>query len=255
MSKPPRPGKSILSIITVTNQDFERFQRTATTVFSCLHMSIEWVVVVPLADIPTRKYLETLNHCANLVISDDNGVGIYEAMNIGLGSATGEYVCFLNSGDLVKDPDSLKQVISFLAAGQHKFVIVDVDIPWRKPQEISIENFVNFTRFKPESFISHQSVIMRRKFLFSLGGFNTKFRVAADTDLILKASHKVVPSLFTKKVFYVEKPQFASRRNRRGRFEIIIIAFTESKGLQKVKSLFHLIAREIKTLLSKIYRK
>jgi len=254
MSKPPRPEKSTLSIVTVTNQDLERFQRTAITVGKCFEMSIEWVVVVPLEDLPTRKYLQTLNHITNLVISDDLGVGIYEAMNIGLGSATGEYVCFLNSGDLIKNPESMKQLISFLTSVKHKLVIVDVDIPWRNPQEISIENFVSFTQFKPDSFISHQSVIMQRKLLFDLGGFNPKFRVAADTDLILRASHQAIPSLFRKKVFYVEKPQFASRRNRQGRFEVIIIAFTESKGLGKVKSLFRLLAREIKTIFRKISR-
>ena len=215
-------------------------------------MSIEWVVVVPLEDLPARKYLKGLSHIPNLIISDDQGVGIYEAMNIGLGSATGEYVCFLNSGDLVKNPDSLNQLITFLTTIQQRIVIVDVDIPWRNPQQISIENFENFTQFNSNSFISHQSVIMQTDFLLGLGGFNSKFRVAADTDLLVRASHQTLPSLFRKIVFYVEKPQFAARRNRRARFEVLIIAFTESRGIDKVKSLFRLLTRELQTVFRKV---
>ena len=158
MLKPPRPGKSTLSIVTVTNQDFERFQKTALTVSSCFDLSIEWIVVVPLGDLPTRNFLKTLNHIPNLIIADDQGVGIYEAMNIGLGAAKGEYISFLNSGDLVNNSELLKELTTFLATLQHKLVIVDVDIPWRNPQEVSIENFVDFTHFKSDSFVSHQSV-------------------------------------------------------------------------------------------------
>jgi hypothetical protein len=252
MSKPPRPGKTTLSIVTVTNQDFERFQRTAITVCGCFEISIEWVVVVPLEDLPTRKYLKTLSHIPNLIIADDLGVGIYEAMNIGLGSAKGKYVCFLNSGDLVNNSESLQELIVFLTTMQHKLVIVDVDIPWRNPQQISIENFVNFTHFKSGSFISHQSVIMQRQFLLDLSGFNSKFRVAADTDLIVRASRKSQPGLFRRKVFYVEKPRFASHRNRRGRVEVLVIAFTRSEGLDKVKTSFRLIAREFQSAFRKI---
>jgi hypothetical protein len=252
MLKPPRPGKSTLSIVTVTNQDFERFQRTAKTVSGCFDLSIEWIVVVPMDDLPTRNFLETLTNIPNLIIADDQGVGIYEAMNIGLGAAKGEYISFLNSGDLVSNSESLTELITFLATLQHKLVIVDVDLPWRNPLEVSIDNFVDFTHFKSDSFVSHQSIIMQRQFLLGLGGFNSKFRVAADTDLIVRASHQSLPGLFRKKVFYVEKPQFASHRNRRGRFEVLYIAFTKSEGLDKVKSLFHLLSREFQSLVRKL---
>jgi hypothetical protein len=251
MLEPPSPALTSLTIVTVTYQDLERFRGTAQSIASSFALSIEWVVVIPLNDSPTRAYLQSISDFPRLRIVDDLGSGIYEAMNVGLYSACGDYVCFLNSGDLVASCDLLQQLINFLSTNQYEVVIAGVEISWRNPQLVSLGNFQNFIDFEVDSFISHQSVIIQRQSLFELGGFNTNYRVAADTDLIIRAGRKWSPGFFEGKVFDVEQPNFASQRNRRARVEVIVIAVMTSSGFDKVIMPSRLIFRELHAIFAR----
>lgn len=254
MLNPPAPGLITLSIVTVTYHDLERFKSTAETMKLSSDMSVEWIVVLPLDDLPTRKYINSLESNSKLRVVDDLGDGIYEAMNQGLKSASGEYVSFLNSGDLVSSLYLLGQLIDFLNTKKHEIIIVDVEIPWRKPQIISMDNFQNFTLFKVDSFLSHQSIIIQKSLMLEIGGFDLRYRVASDTDLIVRAAQYGKPSFFDHKVFFVEKPKFASQRNRRARAEVVMIAFLTSRGIAKIKIPLILILRELKALLQRFIR-
>lgn len=251
MLNPPAPGLITLSIVTVTYHDLERFKSTAETMKWSSGMSIEWIVVLPLDDLPTRTHINSLQSNSNLRVVDDLGDGIYEAMNLGLMSARGEYVSFLNSGDLVLSLYLLGQLIDFLNTKKREIVIVDVEIPWRKPQIVSIDNFQNFILFKVDSFISHQSIIIRTSLLLDMGGFDLRYRVAADTDLIIRVAQQGQTSFFDHKVFFVEQPNFASQRNRRARAEVVMIAFLASRGINRIKIPLSLILRELKALFQR----
>jgi hypothetical protein len=254
MLNPPAPGLITLSIVTVTSHDLERFKSTAETMNWSSGMSVEWIVVLPQHDLPTRRYIDSLQSNSKLRVVDDLGDGIYEAMNLGLRSARGEYVSFLNSGDLVSSLDLLAQLVDFLKAKKREIVIVDVEIPWRKPQLISMDSFQNFTQFKVNSFISHQSIIIRTALLLDMGGFDLRYRVAADTDLIIRVAQYGQTSFFDRKVFFVEQPNFASQRNRRARAEVIMIAFLTSRGISRIRIPLNLILRELKAVPQRFIR-
>jgi hypothetical protein len=87
-----------------------------------------------------------------------------------------------------------------------------------------------------------------------MGGFDLRYRVAADTDLIVRVAQYGQTSFFDRKVFFVEQPNFASQRNRRARAEVIMIAFLTSRGISRIKIPLNLILRELKAVPQRFIR-
>jgi putative colanic acid biosynthesis glycosyltransferase len=97
---------SLFSIITVVLNDLGGLQRThgSLTAQSC--RDFDWVVVDGGSHDGTLEYL--LSYQQDLAwwrSAPDRG--LYDAMNIGLSVADGDYLIFLNAGDTLPDPGTL----------------------------------------------------------------------------------------------------------------------------------------------------
>jgi glycosyltransferase involved in cell wall biosynthesis len=111
--------------------------------------------------------------------------GVYDAMNKGAAQATGDYILFLNSDDDLLSDDALAGVVKglnaeldFLAAP----VIFETDDGTQSTSGVS--RF--FARVLTTMPFCHQGLVMRRDLFESLGGFDLRFPVAADYDLVLR---------------------------------------------------------------------
>jgi putative colanic acid biosynthesis glycosyltransferase len=106
----PDPGSRIaplFTIITVTLDDCEGLQRTHRSMRGQTCQDFDWIVVDGGSRDGTLEYL--LSHRNDLAwwrSAPDRG--LYDAMNIGLSAATGEYLIFLNSGDMLPEPGTLE---------------------------------------------------------------------------------------------------------------------------------------------------
>lgn len=114
--------------------------------------------------------------------------GIYDAMNRGIALARGKYVVFLNSDDFYHDASGLADAFARLERTGRDFSFAParvlraedgkpMDHPNSHPRAGRI--FVNME-------FSHQSVVARREALLAVGGFDLRYRSAADYDLILR---------------------------------------------------------------------
>ena len=102
-----------LSIVTVHLNDIERLVQTQRSLEGILDSgSFEWIVVdggsVPESDAQMRLFEKVKNSATILVSEPDDG--IFDAMNKGTRLATGEYVLYLNAGDLLHPDFDLDRV-------------------------------------------------------------------------------------------------------------------------------------------------
>jgi hypothetical protein len=123
----------------------------------------------------------------------DNGLGIYNAMNLGVfGARSNDWIWFLNSGDEFASPDAYQLIHEAVSSCNKKWIFgghilgsSDGGVLGEIPSPRT---------FKPEkqlfakNHISHQSTIFEAKFLQGLGGFDESYKIAADWDLMVRAS-------------------------------------------------------------------
>jgi hypothetical protein len=113
-------------------------------------------------------------------------------MNSGLAQSAGDYVYYLNAGDTFAEPTVLTRVLPLLQAhtpmwafGRVRF-LTEAGQPMSEPEwDYSEERRHAFARGR---FPAHQGVIMSTPVLRGLGGFDTRYRVAADYARILSFS-------------------------------------------------------------------
>lgn len=101
----------LFSIITVVRNDLIGLQNTYESVASQQSVVYEWIVVDGGSTDGTVDYLQSLN-CEVLTWRSEKDHGIYDAMNKGIRMCHGEYLVFMNAGDIFPNSTTLS-----LAAG------------------------------------------------------------------------------------------------------------------------------------------
>ena len=105
-----------ISVITVCYNAISGIEKTILSVLGQSYPNIEYIVIDGASTDGTvdvlRKYSEKI---AFLISEPDDG--IYYAMNKGIRVAKGEWICFLNAGDVFAGNDTLKNVLNVDSEG------------------------------------------------------------------------------------------------------------------------------------------
>jgi glycosyltransferase involved in cell wall biosynthesis len=168
-------------------------------------------------------------------------IGIYGAMNEGIGLANSEFSWFMNAGDKFATPSSMNQGLAQIIGGSLGVVVGGY--------QLEIENIVKTYQFSsrkltPLNFAfnrrggCHQAMIFRTKKLVELGGYDTSYTLASDFDLVLKvimnSGGKRVPDVLAKiepggrsdqGIHLVHKEKHAIRNNLLGGSNVLIGSF------------------------------
>src|SRR4051812_37359312 len=98
-----------VTVITITLNNRSGLERTVGTVRARERHRIELIVIDGKSTDGTRELLESGQLHVDRWISEHDR-GIYDAMNKGIAMASGEFICFMNAGD-VFDPGVLDQLL------------------------------------------------------------------------------------------------------------------------------------------------
>ena len=235
-----------ISIITVSAFDEERLSATLKSL-AMLGEGAEHLVVIPKDDSNSVALWERFKVEATIEmrIVHDQNQGVYHAMNIGAKEAKGDYICFWNAGDELISPNSLQKLISRLNQNQPEWLVFQGDFSWRKPLVLSETEVRSFLLHNPKSFISHQCIAVKRNQFNSMHGFNTRYRVAADTDQMTNLFLKTRPIFENTSVVRVERPNLAAKNHRRSRIESFVIASNSLKGTMRILAIKNIFRAEV----------
>ncbi|HEV2815924.1 MAG TPA: glycosyltransferase family 2 protein [Allosphingosinicella sp.] len=133
----------------------------------------------------TGRIVEELRHDRLRFVSGRDD-GVYDAMNKGLRLAEGDYVGFLNADDFLAAPDALRVVAESAPAD-----CVMGDTLLLDPAGRPTRYIYSARGFRPwwltiGGMPPHPSFYVRRDLLLAAGGFDTRFGIAADFDLIAR---------------------------------------------------------------------
>lgn len=167
-------NKYILSIVTVVFNDVNNIEKTLESILKIKNPNIQYIVIDGLSSDGTIDIIKNYSSIIDILISEKDN-GIYDAMNKGLGLATGDSIIFMNGGDVfVKNFDPLKCILKFdyencILIGQ-SYQTFKSDIYLRASIEKSSILLAN---------PAHQSIFVP-KIIYSNISYNTNLKIAAD---------------------------------------------------------------------------
>ena len=173
-----------LSIITVAYNAFAPLQETAENILAQTFTDYEYLVIDGGSSDGTADYLEKLASRFNsrsipfhFVSEPDHG--IYDAMNKGVRMCSGEWVIFMNAGDLFASDNVLQLV--FGKKQQWEADIIYGDVVKNGEVKQAPANYYLYHRM----IFCHQSVFVRRSCLLDIP-FDTRHKLSADLKFFIE---------------------------------------------------------------------
>ena len=182
-----------ISIITAVYNSESTIAMTMESILSQTYANIEYIVIDGASSDNTlrivKQYEKLFNGKMHWVSEPD--YGIYDAMNKGLTKASGEIIGFLNADDFYTSNSVLENIANaFQANKEIDGIYGDVHFvnPNNLDKMIRLYSAKSFTRSKMRfGFMPpHPSVYIKKDIYNRLGGYNIRYKIAADFDLLLR---------------------------------------------------------------------
>lgn len=178
-----------LSVITIVYNNVKDIERTMLSVLNQTYPNIEYIVIDGASKDGTQAIVEKYRDKLTTFISEPDG-GIYDAMNKGLALATGDYVLFMNSGDEIYAPETVKDIFETEDAADIYYGETEMyNDKWEslgQRRHCAPENF-NWRSFKYGMSVGHQAIYIKRSITEP---YNLSYKYSSDIDWIIKAAKK-----------------------------------------------------------------
>lgn len=167
-----------VTIVTVTLNDADNLRKTIESVGSQSYQNREHIVIDGRSVDGTRELLTKYNNVIDEWISEPDE-GIFHAMNKGAERATGDWIIFLNSGDLFFNDHVLEDVYSETIQANIDAIYGNTVYSYGGKEYKEFRKAGELLHFWKGLMTSHQSFFLRKK---SMGRrrFDLQYKVAAD---------------------------------------------------------------------------
>lgn len=191
-------NKPVFSIITVCYCARDIIAKTAHSVLSQTYPNIEYIVVDGASPDNTAEVVRSLSSDIRLISEPDKG--LYDAMNKGLRMALGDYVWFLNAGDLLPSGDLVEAIANGIKSSPMGLpdvlygdtMLIDATGKEKGLRRLRPPFELQWRSFADGMLVCHQAFIAKR---LIAPPYNMKYRFSADFDWcirILQAARNIV---------------------------------------------------------------
>jgi len=182
----------LFSIITVTYNASQWLERTIQSIISQSYPHIEYIIIDGNSSDGTleiiKKYQTKITHC----ISEPDK-GLYDAMNKGLKSASGDYVWFINAGDTLYSETTIQEIVNKLE-NENLPDIVYGETQIADPQgnqlgmrRLKAPEKLSWKSFRMGMLVCHQSFLVKRTIAEF---YDLQYRYTADFDWCIRCMKK-----------------------------------------------------------------
>ena len=215
-----------ITYVTITYNAASVLQRTLDSVLCQDYSEIVHLIIDGASTDTTLQlvddYIERSNASGGghrIQVTSEPDKGIYDAMNKGLRSIEGDYVCFLNAGDFLPAPDTVSKIVakvescaSLPAVLYGDTDIVDSEGRFLHHRRLSPPEQLSWKSFRQGMLVCHQAFYARTDFAIATP-YDLRYRYSADVDWCIRvmkaAAKESVPMLNLKMVVanYTEEGQ------------------------------------------------
>lgn len=178
-----------ISVITASYCCAHTIADALNSVSAQSHPDVEHVIVDGASQDGTWQIVQSLRSPRVVALSEPDQ-GLYDALNKGIARSSGEVIGFLHADDVFADADVLTRIAAAFAEPA-------IDAVYGDLQYVRAEDVARVVRhwrsrpFSPELLRRgwmppHPTLYVRRAWYERLGGFDLRYRIAADYEFILR---------------------------------------------------------------------
>ena len=192
----------VITYVTITYNAAQVLQRTLDSVLQQDYRDIVHLIIDGASTDGTLQivddYIRRSNAADNghrIQVTSEPDHGIYDAMNKGLRSLDGDYVCFLNAGDFLPVSDTVSSIVASLSHnGDCPLCEERSGLQGDCPQcrRLSPPEHLTWKSFRHGMLVCHQAFYARTDFAIATP-YDLRYRYSADVDWcirIMKAAAK-----------------------------------------------------------------
>lgn len=180
------------SVITVTYNAEAVLENTIQSVVSQTYHHVEYIIVDGASKDGTLKIVNKYREKIHKIISEPDK-GLYDAMNKGITLATGDYLCFLNAGDVFHKDNILQQMARSINTDElpdilyGQTAIVDRNGYFLRMRRLMAPEVLSWKSFKEGMLVCHQAFFTKRTLAEP---YNLNYRFSADFDWCIRIMKK-----------------------------------------------------------------
>ncbi len=174
----------LISIVIVTRNELKDLKVAISSVQNQTYKNYELIVIDGNSTDGTLGFLKL---SSNIVWVSESDTGPYDAMNKAIKLAKGEYIYFLGSDDYLINATVLTEVSNYLIEHLNKKSIVNFKVIMGESGIVYPLKPINEVSILKGNKLCHQGVFFPLNEIRKLLGFDERFLIASDQDLIIRA--------------------------------------------------------------------
>jgi glycosyltransferase involved in cell wall biosynthesis len=176
-----------LSVVFVTYNNLNDFEKTFQSTKDLEHIICEIIIVDSSSNTEIAMYAKNLHVNIKVIYLWERPLGIYHAMNSALQKAQNEnWIWYLNPGDILLDSALFTRLLNIASNERADWGFAQALKQLRDVREIfpiEVTDWSSKAVALGKLSISHQAMICKVSTLRALGGFDEKYRIAADLKM------------------------------------------------------------------------
>lgn len=187
------------TIVTCTYNAEAVLQRTLDSVMKQTYCNIEHLIIDGVSKDKTLTMVKAYQHkndvgesAHEILVFSEPDKGLYDAMNKGIDHATGDYLIFLNAGDVFSSEDTLEFVEGCVGEGEElpgvlygDTDIVNMDGHFLRHRRLTPPKRLSWRSFMWGMLVCHQSFYARTDIAKGIH-YNLDYRFSADVDWCIR---------------------------------------------------------------------
>lgn len=200
-----------ISVITVCYDSVKTIERTIKSVIAQDYDELEYIIIDGASTDGTLDIIGRYRDKISICISEPDS-GLYDAMNKGLERASGEVFAFLNSDDYYAD-NVLKRVNECFQNSDADMVSGNMFICKNGVTTKAVYNKSKKENMFFQVVYPHPALFAKRELYKKYGGFDTSYKIAADSEWVMRVCFKGAKVLCVEDYFtYFSADGLSSRK-------------------------------------------
>jgi len=177
------------SIITVVKNDKVNIKSTLYSLYNQNYTNYEHIIIDGNSSDGTSEIIKkTIRNRKKVIYIRKKDKNLYQALNRGIKVAKGDFIGILHSGDRYYN-DKVLKLVNFRISKKIDIlsgflIYVNNNLKKKRVWNYKIDNLSPYNVYK----IAHPATFIRKKIFKYIGCYNASYRIASDTDFLLRVS-------------------------------------------------------------------